>query len=425
MSQQGWCVIVAVHVFLIILQEISPIFVETIWWSGKRKKQCPQRKNIYSKQVINGQPKEKLQEFLLDCTATIVYEVRYIEKGLKKKICGCGETQKGTIKCKENKDSNISIVISIKKLSNQWGENCTFTFKFKKNGRIFSAVPHAMTIKETKKKILISSNDVTGVSTSHFFTPNNTTVYTNPESRIGQQVTATSSYISSQTEFAHLTTLMAEQISSTTVKPQPSQIFTSVYIGVVISPSIYQSKGLQRSVPATPSLATKPVLMTSLKGTIASDSWTFIQASVTTFEVLPSNTLSSDKEKMKLKQDIEFINNVNISSLKIGDENTINHILDAAANLIKTNLTTDDQTEDPGMQAVEVLENLGNSISQQLHLGNNTSVTFEKVTEDLIFGAAVINTTTSPGYTFPSDDIKMTGGEKINIPNSVFVSGKY
>ena len=35
------------------------------------------------------------------------------------------------------------------------------------------------------------------------------------------------------------------------------------------------------------------------------------------------------------------------------------------------------------MQAVEVLEDLGNSISQQLHLGNNKSVTFEKVTEDL------------------------------------------
>ena len=35
------------------------------------------------------------------------------------------------------------------------------------------------------------------------------------------------------------------------------------------------------------------------------------------------------------------------------------------------------------MQAVEVLQNLGNSISQQLDLGNSSSVTFEKVTEDL------------------------------------------
>jgi hypothetical protein len=40
-------------------------------------------------------------------------------------------------------------------------------------------------------------------------------------------------------------------------------------------------------------------------------------------------------------------------------------------------------SQDPGMQAVEVLQDLGNSISRQLDLGNNTSVTFEKVTEDL------------------------------------------
>ena len=40
-------------------------------------------------------------------------------------------------------------------------------------------------------------------------------------------------------------------------------------------------------------------------------------------------------------------------------------------------------SQDPGMQAVEVLQNLGNSISQQLDLGNSSSVAFEKVTEDL------------------------------------------
>ena len=35
------------------------------------------------------------------------------------------------------------------------------------------------------------------------------------------------------------------------------------------------------------------------------------------------------------------------------------------------------------MQAVEVLEDLGNSISQQLDLGNEISVTFQKVTKEL------------------------------------------
>ena len=41
-----------------------------------------------------------------------------------------------------------------------------------------------------------------------------------------------------------------------------------------------------------------------------------------------------------------------------------------------------------------------------------------------VFGVAVINTTISPGFIFPSDDIKMIGSEKIDIPSSVFVSGK-
>ena len=35
------------------------------------------------------------------------------------------------------------------------------------------------------------------------------------------------------------------------------------------------------------------------------------------------------------------------------------------------------------MQAVEVLEDLGNSISQQLDLGSESSVTFQKVTKEL------------------------------------------
>jgi hypothetical protein len=43
----------------------------------------------------------------------------------------------------------------------------------------------------------------------------------------------------------------------------------------------------------------------------------------------------------------------------------------------------------------------------------------------LVFGVAVINTTILQEFTFPSDDLKVTGDEKIDIPNSVFVSGEY
>jgi hypothetical protein len=53
------------------------------------------------------------------------------------------------------------------------------------------------------------------------------------------------------------------------------------------------------------------------------------------------------------------------------------------------------------------------------------SISINKFSIFLVFGVAVINTTTSPGFIFPSDDIKMTGSEKINIPTSVFVSGEF
>jgi cell division septal protein FtsQ len=43
----------------------------------------------------------------------------------------------------------------------------------------------------------------------------------------------------------------------------------------------------------------------------------------------------------------------------------------------------------------------------------------------IVFGVAVINTTILQEFTFPSDDLKVTGDEKIDIPNSVFVSGEY
>ena len=39
-----------------------------------------------------------------------------------------------------------------------------------------------------------------------------------------------------------------------------------------------------------------------------------------------------------------------------------------------------------------------------------------------MFGVAVINSTTSPGFSFPSDKSKAPGNEKIDIPSSVFVS---
>lgn len=127
----------------------------------------------------------------------------------------------------------------------------------------------------------------------------------------------------------------------------------------------------------------------------------------------------------RLKQDEQFIDNVNTSAVDINDEKTIDRVLEAASNLINSNLTSgDDKDEDPGMMAVTVLQDLGNILSRQLVLGNQSSVIFETTAKDLVFGVAVINTTTmSSAFSFPlSENNKEIGDEKIEIPSSAFVS---
>ena len=99
------------------------------------------------------------------------------------------------------------------------------------------------------------------------------------------------------------------------INPEPSEGSIPVYTAIVITPtrnppilqstvsSIQQSpvtSTLQSSVLATPGLATEPaVLMTSsIKETPVPNTSTFIQASPTTSDVLPSSTVSAS-EKFK------------------------------------------------------------------------------------------------------------------------------
>ena len=127
-------------------------------------------------------------------------------------ICDCGEGQKQTIKCETNsKKLNFLVVISVESLSNQWGENCTIALQFQNTTGTFLR-QYAMTIKKKPKKIVVSSYDVTGISTSPSFTPYTTSVHTNPASRLGQPSTTATSHISGLTELANLTTLVTGQI---------------------------------------------------------------------------------------------------------------------------------------------------------------------------------------------------------------------
>ncbi|XP_028396992.1 adhesion G-protein coupled receptor D1-like [Dendronephthya gigantea] len=146
-----------------------------------------------------------------------------------------------------------------------------------------------------------------------------------------------------------------------------------------------------------------------------------IKASPTKANILPTTTtVMMTEQQKKFKEDVNFIKNFNTSDVDINDKKTIKRVLDAAANLITSNQTNTDQNQDAGMQAVEVLEDLGNSISQQLDLANESAVTFQEVTKELVFGAAVINVTSSKEYSFPSKQENVVGDEKIVIPNSVF-----
>ncbi|XP_028396989.1 adhesion G-protein coupled receptor D1-like [Dendronephthya gigantea] len=191
-----------------------------------------------------------------------------------------------------------------------------------------------------------------------------------------------------------LSTRAKQKFSQSLVASNTGIVFTSA---ISMEDSPIQSTSSSFLIQATPSTSSSPL------STI----------------ILPSD----EEKKEKLKEDIKFVNNFNASNVNINDKKTIERVLDAAANLINTNLTAENQNEDPGMQAVEVLEDLGNSISQQLALPENeSSVIFQEVTDDLVFGVAVVNATTTPGFSFPTDESRTTGDEKINIPSSVFVS---
>ncbi|XP_046844026.1 adhesion G-protein coupled receptor D1-like [Xenia sp. Carnegie-2017] len=121
----------------------------------------------------------------------------------------------------------------------------------------------------------------------------------------------------------------------------------------------------------------------------------------------------------KLQEDYNFLENLNTSEVNINDDKTITSILDAAANLIATNSTFQ---EDAGGKAVQTLEILGDFLALQLVLGNESSVIYEKVTKDLVFGVAVINTSFEINFKFPITEMKELGDDNINIPNSVFGS---
>ncbi|XP_028396995.1 adhesion G-protein coupled receptor D1-like [Dendronephthya gigantea] len=409
------CDIVAVLLIISLLQiTVSFTGVKGNHKGNSKGGQCVRhdRFNNANKTMINPE-KNELKRFRLLCSAPpfeLAFEVRYTNG----KLCSCGryEAIKGRfVQCTKKLTLNFTTYIfAEKELKRTW--RCHFKF-YEQGNEYFSQVELTIGQKNVPNEpssIAGMPAHPTWLTKANFTTRLSTSV-------IGH-LCGGSSQITSQNVLGNSATY-SSQIS----------LFPSITFTSEISSSMPKSSTptieptpLDSSV-VTISLSISPVLLItpSMKDIQRSS---FIRVTPSKTNVFSTSILSPDEEeKKKLKEDIEFVNNLNTSNVNINDEKTIKRVLDAAANLINTNLTAEDQNEDPGMQAVKVLEDLGKSISRQLALPKNeSSVTFQKVTDDLVFGVALVNATTTPDFSFPSDESKATGSEKINIPSSVFVS---
>ncbi|XP_028396991.1 adhesion G-protein coupled receptor D1-like isoform X2 [Dendronephthya gigantea] len=395
------------------------------------------RFNNAKKDTINSK-NEVLRYFNIYCSKQAFFEVRYTNGSL----CACGQVSSRSLRrfyCEKKLPSNFTVYISVKERLVE-SRICRFSFLLNHPG-------HKEELKIVPKNSFYEPSSLSGMparSSAMHLDVSKSILTTS----VFGQLRSGSSDISKQ--FVTGKSLaISRQISSTVAKQKFSQSLVASNTGIVFTSttpkenSPIQSMSSSFLIEATPSSTrakqkfsqslissnTGIVLTSTLSmvdSPIQSTSSSFLIQATPTTSSSPLSTIilpSDEEEKKKLKEDIKFVNNFNASNVNINDKKTIERVLDAAANLINTNLTAEDQNEDPGMQAVEVLEDLGNSISQQLALPENeSSVIFQEVTDDLVFGVAVVNATTTPGFSFPSDESRTTGDEKINIPSSVFVS---
>ncbi|XP_028396993.1 adhesion G-protein coupled receptor D1-like [Dendronephthya gigantea] len=421
MSGFSWYIIV---IICIIQSQVS------FTYSQESSDGCRKKEKFHFSYTIKNSQQSNLTNFNVECSTQTVYEIRFTDG----QLCFCGRiTNSGVISyqdCRKTLPLNVMVNISVPQFREPWGENCTFFFIFKNGAQV------QLDMKILPRRI-VTSRAVTKSSVfTRFFTSYvASTVLSSAISNSmteSIQMSTTSTVINpqfTQTSIPHYTAIIiapGDSVSTTSsLAAEPAPTSSS---SVVTEPTSTTSSIKRSNASKTPSLVAEPALTTSSKNDVLkASSSAFIKGSPTS-AFFPSSTLSPDGGNIdegnnKFKEDIDFINNLNTSNVKINDKRTIKRVLDAAANLINTNRTAEDQNEDPGMQAVKVLEDLGNSISQQLALPENeSSVTFQEVTEDLIFGVAVINSTISQGFSFPTDASEVIESEKIDIPSSVFVS---
>ncbi|XP_028396986.1 uncharacterized protein LOC114520843 isoform X2 [Dendronephthya gigantea] len=394
---------------------------------GKKDK-CNDEEEFYTvnKFIKKERKRELFLGFFLNCRGEAVFEVY-----LNGTLCACDQSSLKFFGCQKKLPLPMNITIFMSKQtgtgSRKFRNRCNFYLVFESPLKTYpgitlpaknntgSSVPAAKSKPNSTQPRITSTDSVISAaydSVDQLFIRSSSVVAHKDLSKVLNPVRFTSpKSILSQRLIPSNTGIVITSATSTPLLKTSRPIEASPIISVT-----------QDSNLVTVSLGISPSSMknSSIQETASSS---FIQATPSTSTVVSTTTLSPDEKKeKKLEEDVEFLERLNTSTVNISDEKTIERALDAAANLINTNLTglTDDPKKDPGMQAVKTLQDLGSTISRQLDLGNKTSVTYQKVTKDLVFGVAVINATTTPAFSFPSGGSNISD-EKIDIPNSVFV----
>ena len=124
----------------------------------------------------------KLFGFCLNCTANATFEVRYNSQ--TDKLCRCDrivdEGKPVFFECNMKSRSNFRVIISVRNISNQWGENCTFIFFFT-GPNVTETLPVTLTISTPyiiNKDFLNSTASLIGhpSTASSFIVANSTTL---------------------------------------------------------------------------------------------------------------------------------------------------------------------------------------------------------------------------------------------------------
>ncbi|XP_046844031.1 adhesion G protein-coupled receptor E3-like isoform X3 [Xenia sp. Carnegie-2017] len=392
----------------LFLSSIALIFYKAVVTNASispSELKCPRHKMIVAKPFVYTETEEILSQITIVCTIpNVVFKVHYTNGS----FCACGLIQKDLVRlsffCSE---ALFSLDIIIDLSTNETSQTLA---------RCDVSLSLGLDLRP------VHINFLSSASSDNF---NDLTFHSKPK----LSSTVVSRTIAAPTGHSSKANLQNFYTSVTGKELLPSQV--SVMLTSSKSFIKTQSVSQPLSMVTSPFSSTSSILVATsvnelIKPTALSTSLTDITSTViqpSSSKNAKTSTVSQMTEKMKkFREDLEFIDKLNTSSVNVNDVATVDRILDAASNLITINETIgpDLERKDPGMRAVEVLENLGNTLSQQLFLRNKSSVMFQKVNNDLVFGVAVVNASSSKDFTFPSEDLAIFSDERITIPSTVF-----